>query len=88
MDSIRLLGIVRRIERESARRGYGADCTIDDTWLPDTGTLREQLAMAAIGVDARLGPLSTADRELTSRLIRRCVLSAPRRQTKARRRVV
>lgn len=95
VDSIRLLGIVRRVERESARRGYGSDCTIDDAMIPDTGTLGQQLDMAAIGVDARLGPLSTRDRQLVNRLIRNCVLSSPRRTSpsqpqarRARRRVV
>ncbi len=82
MDYIRFLRTVRRIEREAARRGYGSDCTIDDRLQRDTGTLAEQLGMAAIGVDSvRLSDLSTRDRELVSRLIRNCVLSSPRRTT-------
>ena len=48
MHSIKLLGIVRRIEREAARRGCRADCTIDDPMILDTGTYSQQLDMAAI----------------------------------------
>ena len=80
MHPIKLLGIVRRVEREAARRGYQADSLIDDPMLPDTGTLVQQLDMAAIGIDARLGPLSTRDRQIVSRLIRNCVLSSPLRR--------
>ena len=79
MNSIKLFGIVRRVEREAGRRGYQSDSLIDDTMLPDCGTLGQQLDMAAIGVDARLGPLSSRDRQLVTRLIRNCILGSPRR---------
>lgn len=90
MDYIRQLGAVRRIERESARRGYGDDCTIDPR--VDCGTLRQQLAMVDVGLgaDLRFHDLSTRDQQLVSRLIHNCVLG-PRRQPSqrpARRRVV
>lgn len=75
MDCIRFLSIVRRVERAAARRGYSADCLVDDDNLPDTGTFGEQLDTAAILLDANVGPLSTGERELVNRLARRCVLS-------------
>ena len=74
------MGIMRRIEREAARRGYCSDCTIEDAMLPDTGTWGQQMDIAAIWVDVHPGPLSTRDHELVNELIRKCVLSTPARR--------
>jgi hypothetical protein len=83
VNYIRFLRTVRTVEREASRRGYATDSLIDDPMLPDTGTLGQLLEMAAIGVDARLGPLSTRDRQLVKRLIRNCVLTSPPRQMRS-----
>lgn len=82
MHFTKILGIVRRIEREAARRGFNPDVTADDGMLPDTGTINQQAAMALVGVDSgvRIFDLSTRDQELVRRLIQNCVLSGPRKQ--------
>jgi hypothetical protein len=93
-SSLRWLAMVLRIERAAARHGYSADALADDTTLPDTGTYRQQLDMAAIALDSgiRLHELSTRDAATVRRMVRTCVLSprpaqsAPQPPRPARRR--
>ncbi len=75
MDYIRFLRTARVIEREAAARGYRGDILSDDA--PLVGTLRQQMAIAALGCDTSPGPMSTRDRELHGRLVRAAVLCAP-----------
>ena len=77
MDFIQKVRALRAVERTSAQYGFASDGSVDDSDLPDTGTLREQLAMAKIAVDSgvRLHDLSTRDQQFVRSLVRRCVLS-------------
>lgn len=74
MDRIRFFSIVRAIEREAARWGYHGDLFAESEDVPLIGTYRQQMQLATIGADISRGPTSTADRQLTNRLIRAAVL--------------
>lgn len=78
MDYITMLRTVRAIERTARQYGYGGDATLPDDDVPTCGTLGDQLAMVAVGLDSgvRLHGLSTRDREWVRQRLRSAVLGA------------
>lgn len=76
MDFITKLRTVRAIERTARQYGYGADATLEDRDVPQLGTLGEELALIAVGLDSgvRLSQMSTRDAEWTKRRLRSAVL--------------
>ncbi|MFO0791965.1 MAG: hypothetical protein U0805_21090 [Pirellulales bacterium] len=76
MDFISKLRTVRAIERTARQYGYHADATLEDRDVPQLGTLAEELALIAVGLDSgvRLNHMNTKDAAWTRERLRSAVL--------------
>ncbi len=75
MDFITRQRTVRAVQREAAARGFNGDIWADD--VPELGTMRQEMAICDIAIDASPGPMNRWDFAFFKRLVRAAVLTSP-----------
>lgn len=81
MDFITRIRTLRAIERAAHRYGFQDDSTLDRNGHSNVGTMSQQEAIIAVGLESGVSffSLSTRDQEWVNQLLESCVLGTRQR---------